>query len=553
MNGHRPAAFGRHRFTPLIPIATVVLFFVLNAILTIERWFGSTHILLAIFPALETVLIAALLVLPVPLVIPVLLSAVIAGFSLPETLFRFYYDRPFSIATDIGMVRNAMELLRADGSAVPPWVVLPVVAAVIAGIALIMTIILLPLRRSFRDGGPRPVTALLLAMTVLVGVSACGGVDVISSRPVWTALQPPPTAAVRQIARSEREPSPAQQQQYTFPGLQDRDILTFLVEAYGHTSFSRPELFQETQPYLDELAAALRNQGYHLVSGFLEAPVSGGFSWLAESTLLTGQLVNRQAVYQQLQEIPDLWTLPRMLHQGGYYTLAVKPGSTVGSWPEGWEVFGFERSLVAHDGDFNYRGPLFSFVPVTDQHAIWTAHQHLLEVRAPGSVAADRPLHVHYQLVSSHAPFNLVPPYFPDWTILGDGTIYRQRAEEILRFNNTWTTWDEIDQGYIAATGYTLRTIAGYIDKYLHRELLPDEPDNHPLVIIMGDHQPQRPVRLPEDPWSVPVHIATTDRWLRDRLLADRFTEGMVPREPAPHRHMMDFYPFLAEVFSAPR
>jgi hypothetical protein len=196
---------------------------------------------------------------------------------------------------------------------------------------------------------------------------------------------------------------------------------------------------------------------------------------------------------------------------------------------------------VAHDGDFAYRGPGFSYVAITDQYAIWSGHEYITGALAPGGAAVDRPLLAYYQLVSSHTPFNRIPPVIESWDALGDGTVYRERSAETLLFDNTWSGGTEMIEGYSAAISYVLRSITKYID-----ELMVHERD--PIIVIFGDHQAQRPIRENDAHPSVPIHVAARDGEIIAAFLERGFEEGLSSSEAPPHRDMSDFFPLFMEI-----
>jgi hypothetical protein len=230
-----------------------------------------------------------------------------------------------------------------------------------------------------------------------------------------------------------------------------------------------------------------------------------------------------------------------VLHEGGYYTFTVRPGTVHSSWPEAWELYRFEEALVAHDGDFKYVGPWFSYVPVTDQYAIWTGHKRIEELTAPGGAAADTPLLAYYQLVSSHTPFNKIPPIIEDWEELGNGDVYNRRSDEIQRFDNSWTGGTELVEGYVAAQNYTFEVITKYIDELMDHE-------RSPIVIAFGDHQAQRPIRSPNAALSVPIHVASRDPGVLALFEERGFQRGMRSTAPPPHMDMSDFFRMFTEL-----
>ncbi|MFP4151763.1 MAG: hypothetical protein ACLFR8_06760 [Alkalispirochaeta sp.] len=329
---------------------------------------------------------------------------------------------------------------------------------------------------------------------------------------------------------------------YRFPGIKDRDIYLFALEAYGYATFSRDQLAQMVAPARNRFVDALTEKGYEIRSAYLLSPVAGGFSWLAEATLLTGQWIDSQNAFLQLYEAP-LPTLSSVLHEGGYYTLSLKPGTVHGSWPEGWDIFRFEESLVAHDGDFNYVGPWFSYVAITDQFTLWTAHNRIQELIAPGGAAEERPVLAYYQLVSSHTPFNKIPPFIESWDALGDGSVYNDRADEIRYFDNDWGGGTEMDEGYSTAISYVFESLAAYIEEYL-------DESREPIIIVFGDHQAQRPIREQDAHLSVPIHVASTDPEILARFEAEGFRPGIDGGQRPPHPRMSSFFPSFLRIIA---
>lgn len=184
-------------------------------------------------------------------------------------------------------------------------------------------------------------------------------------------------------------------------------------------------------------------------------------------------------------------------------------------------------------------GPWFSYVPVTDQFAIWTGEKRIRELTQPGGPASGRPVLAYFQLVSSHTPFNKIPPLIEDWDQLGNGDIYTQRAAEIRLFDNTWTGGTQLDEGYVAALGYVFDVLSDYVDRVMDRS-------RSPVIIVFGDHQPQRPIRSRDAVLSVPIHVASRDPEIL-RLFAEQgFEPGMVGSQQPPHAAMDTFFPMFS-------
>jgi len=483
------------------------------------------------------------------------------GFAATEAGIQYIYARPFTPRADIPMIRSLIQLTGGP-IGLPADLLVPVVMAVIAALLVAVGALWMWSVRWVSERVPAPTAGLtvlagiVLLTAVVAGVAPDSGpaAATISRRAVtaWFddgSLQPrrvagldsPPSPgsspdASPATTTAERVPTP----DYTFPGIRDRDIYFFAIEAYGYATVSQPEIFQALAPDRERLQEVLTANDYHVASSYLRSPVAGGFSWLAEATFLTGQWITSQKAFEDLYEA-DLPSLTSFLYDGGYHTFSVRPGTVHGSWPEGWDLFRFEESLVAHDGDFDYTGPWFSYVAITDQYALWQAHQYLTAAIDPAGVAANRPVAAYYQLVSSHTPFNRIPPMIQEWESLGDGAIYEERWDEVLTFDNSWSGGTELIEGYSAAISYSLRAITKYVDEQLHHR-------RDPIIIIFGDHQAQRPIREQDAHLSVPIHIASRDADIVDRFRAHGFQHGLVSEEAPPHRDMSDFFPLFTAI-----
>ncbi len=559
-------------------VCLFLTFLGMNATMTIHRWLGGDGWWFILTPAVETLVLAGIL-----LAIPRLSRRktgrvlTLAGFvygllvihSTAEYLVQLIYGRPFLPQADIPMIRGVLLLLFGQigslAAIMTPFTVLIILSIfgamgtgilylglrtvrnldtkiplIILAIPLILlflvirppTILTLTMASSIAQGRPVQFEDVLLGspgFTGNPGITGTGGMP--GSAPPQDGAPPDPDKATH-----DTHDTP----QYTFPGILDRDIYVFVIEAYGYAAHSREDLYTQLEPDFQRLTAALTYAGNGVVSNYLLSPVAGGFSWLAEATFLTGQWINTQPVFLQLYDSP-VSTLTGFLYDGGYYTFSVKPGTVHGSWPEGWELFRFKESMVAYDGDFQFRGPWFSYVPITDQFAIHAAHQRLEQLRAPGEEAQDRPVFTYYQLVSSHTPFNRIPPYLENWDDLGDGSIYHELSDQILTFNNTWTGGSQLDEGFVASLSYVFTVISEYIDHFM-------DHDNHPIIIIFGDHQPQRPIREQNAHLSVPIHIASRDPAILQHFRNAGYADGLKGDQPPPHPRMTEFFPLFVQI-----
>ncbi len=568
----RPSALAQS-----LGIAFAVLF-ALNALLSLYVWAPEGAAWRLIVPVVET-LAALWLVLVVGRIgsrprrrLGLLLSGavvgILSGFSAAEAFFRYFFARSFAPRTDIGMIRGGLLLLLGDigplADVLTPVTIVAIFALLVAAGWGITTGVGAALNRC-----RAPAAALAVLTVVALPAMLAVGLPPSLARITTVAWFEDDRLELvdLELAGSPAEDRPGGEagaetdgdapggvapdgvaepvETYAFPGIADRDIYIFAVEAYGYATVARPELAAQVEPYRDRLRDALASQGYGVRTGYLRSPVAGGYSWLAEATLLTGQWIDSQEKFLQLYDLRPP-SLPRMLHEGGYYTFTARPGTVHGSWPEGWELYRFEEAIVAHDGDFGYVGPWFSYVPVTDQYAIWSAHRRIRELTAPGGAAESRPLLAHYQLVSSHTPFNRIPPVIRPWEDLGDGEVYNERSDEIELFDNTWTGGTELEEGYVASIAYVFTVLTDYVGSVM-------DHSRDPIIVVLGDHQPQRPIRSPRAALSVPVHVASRDPGVL-RLFEERgYEHGMTSDEPPPHPPMSSFFPMFAEITATQR
>lgn len=289
-------------------------------------------------------------------------------------------------------------------------------------------------------------------------------------------------------------------------------ILLFIVESYGRVMFDDPE-FERYQRQAEDMDRALAKAGYHIRSKYLEAPVFGGSSWMADATLLCGVRVHDQRRYESLYA-SNISCLPKLLNDAGYRTVMAAANSTYHE-ERFDQLFPFDR-LYFRD-DFQYKGPRFTWSYMPDQYVIQFVHDREIEKRA------DEPLFVTYVLTSSHHPWNRIPPYVNDWDKLGDGSVFHKMPAR--RFNNGFVSGHQFKRAFGASIEYVMRSVGEYIERL---------PDQNTLIIVLGDHQPRKPiVDMDTGSWGVPIHILSRDPALVDRFEALDYTPGITPERPA--------------------
>jgi hypothetical protein len=300
----------------------------------------------------------------------------------------------------------------------------------------------------------------------------------------------------------------------------------FFVESYGHTIFDNARHFPLIKSDLSHIETDLAAAGYDVLSNFVSSPTYGGASWLAHATFSTGVHTNNQMRYNILMT-STVKTLARYFNAAGYRTIRAMPG-TQWPWPQG-EFYGYQAKYYAWN--FDYRGPMYGWSTMPDQYVIDFIRRRELET-------STQPVFVEFNLISSHVPFHLQPPYIEDWSLIGDGAIYHEM--EMITFPITWPDLNNAAEGYVAAIRYDLKVITEFIKRYVK---------DRALVIILGDHQPNVQLTGKNHVWAVPVHIISRDADLLSPFKGRGFIPGLVPNQTT-HRGMENLTFEILEDFS---
>jgi hypothetical protein len=313
-------------------------------------------------------------------------------------------------------------------------------------------------------------------------------------------------------------------------GLNGSDVYLVFVESYGAVTFDSQVFFAALALSRSMFNAAVRETGRQVVSAFVESPTFGGSSWLAHLSLLSGIGVrdhaSAQALITQRRE-----TLGTTFARAGYRTVALMPGMRQ-AWPEG--AFYRYDAIYGYD-DLAYEGPYFGWWTIPDQYAL--AKLDALE----GPRSSRGPLLAVFPTSTTHAPFGPVAPYQPDWSKVLTADAYDPvEIESIVAYT---PDWNNLAADYAHATAYAFTTFAGYLREHAADEF---------VMILIGDHQPAAAVAGKDAPWTVPVHIVTSQAHIIDRLLAQGFRRGMTPARPS-LGEMHELVPILLSGFAQPR
>ncbi|OHX07330.1 sulfatase [Micromonospora sp. WMMB235] len=479
-------------------------------------------------PVEGLVAVALLLVLParprrvVATILGALLGLVLV-LKVADLGFSLVLDRPFDLIADWTFLGAGAEFLSESyGPAAEVGAVALAVVAVLA-VPLLVTLSARRLARvvaGHRMVSARATTALAAAWVVcaVLGAQIVPGVPVAAdtvaaglydrARQVRAGLNDQETLNT-QLAGDPFQNVPGDE---LLTALRGKDVLFTFVESYGRVALEDPGLAPEVDAVLDEGTRQLRAAGYGSRSAFLTSSTTGGGSWLAHATLMSGIRADNQLRYTNLVRSDHL-TLNGAFKRAGWRTTLVMPALTR-AWPE---ADFFSPDQVYGVKELGYRGPLFSFSSPPDQYTLSTFQRR---ERGPGHA----PVMAEIPLLSSHIPWTPVPPLV-DWDDVGDGSVYKgtaraDRAKEGTR------------EAYRQSVVYTLRTLISYVQRY---------GDENLVLVFLGDHQPARAVTGEGAGKDVPITVVAKDPAVLDRIAGWGWQDGLNPDPQAPVWPMESF------------
>jgi hypothetical protein len=444
-------------------------------------------------------------------------------------------------------------------------VISPTTLAVLLGVAGLAWLTARLVRRLLRQASQlvaparRRHTAVLAALfwSVALGLSALPRSSAAAPRVGWlTPLLIANLHASRDVyerVQSDSHSSP--HARFAALTLHDKpDVLLFIVESYGRLLSVDPGTRDTHRALLSTLTHELARTGWHAASAFSTSTVSGGRSWIAEGTMLMGLPIRYESVFQHLIALrPSPPSLVGFLRQRGYYTTLLAPADR--NRPGAYVVnrYGFSE-LLTHDG-LAYRGRPMGWGIVPDQYSLAIAEQRvLLPARA-----RKQPVFLDFHMVTSHAPWAVVPPLYDDPSYVaahdearqehgsGAGTVLTRLARYDHKAERRFVDFEHFDQtlrdGYQATVHYDLKVIAAYLARRA----------DDAVVILIGDHQP--PVLSRSDQsFDSPVHLLSRDPQRLQTALARGFVPGLwleAARAPAMSHDAL--FSLLVETLAAGR
>lgn len=459
-----------------------------------EAWLAPALVMLAPrawTPSLRVVL-AALLAL-----------AVVAGGF--DGLLRSVLSRPLNVFLDILMLEAGFHLIDGSMGRAAAVAASALVALVAVGLGWLVWRLLPP--------GPtraRPVLIVLIA-AVLLCLPGPGSrwpgiepviVTLINEQAI--ALEDS-LAARRNLVVAERSPAFRAQ---ALPGLAGRDVYIVLIESYGIDALYQDRYAQTVQPVLDQWQQALSSAGFEIASGQLKAPIRGGQSWLAQTTVLSGLALDNQLWYRMLLD-RDIDLLTDDFRASGHASVKVSP-AIIMDWPEG-EQLGFDELHTAKN--MAYRGPALGWVTMPDQYSLF----HFSERIRP---RFERSIFAQIALISSHWPWTPVIEPIADWSTIGQGEVFERWRDAGESPLSLWLEPERMRQHYVDSLVYSLEVTFDWARHYL-----PDDA----LLIVLGDHQPASIITGRDASAAVPVHVISADSGLLDPFMQRGFAPGMTP------------------------
>jgi hypothetical protein len=449
-----------------------------------------------------------------------------------DTGFDVVLYRPFDLVLDWPLLAPGVDYVAVTvGEAAAIGTVVVVVLLVLAVVAL-ATLAVLRLSRvaaRHRLASTRAFVVLAVAWTVCAapGLHLAPGVPVASAsaavfardhvRQVRASLRDQQDFAVESAVDAFRD-VPGEE---LLTALRGKDVVIAFVESYGRVVVEHPDLAPGVGAVLDDGTRRLREAGYGSRSGFLTSPTTGGGSWLAQTTLLSGLWVDNQQRYRSTVA-SDRLTLNDAFRRADWRSVGVVPGITQ-AWPES-EFFGYDPAYTAND--LGYRGPRFSYATMPDQYTL-SAFQRL-ERADPGHA----PVMATIPLLTSHAPWAPLPRAL-DWDDVGDGSVYHtmpsgnDAPQAIFGRDPAVVRAD-----YGRSVEYSLNTLVSYVETHGGDDL---------VLVFLGDHQPNQLVTGEGASRDVPISIVARDPAVLDRVAGWGWEDGLKPGPRAPVRPMSTF------------
>ncbi|KUN06306.1 sulfatase [Streptomyces yokosukanensis] len=439
--------------------------------------------------------------------------------------------RPFDPVLDWGLLGSAADYLRETSGRAGELAALagaPLLAIAVLALTAGATVRLTALMARHRARAVRVVLVLSTAwITCVVLGLRSGGVpvastldaDLLGTRVEQVRLSLADARLFRREAAVDAFAHTPPGQLLT--GLRGKDVLFTFIESYGRSAIEDPAMAPRIDAVLKRSTETLAAAGFRARSGWLRSPVTGGGSWLAHSTFLSGLWINNQQRFRTLTSSDRTTLTGSFRRSGAWRTAGIVPGVLV-AWPEG-RFFGLDHIYDGHHLD--YHGPDFGWSQAPDQFALETFQRREFGRRGRG------PLMAEIILTSSHYPWAPVP-HLVDWAALGDGSVFQQVRRGGSTEKEVWGNPESVRAAYRTSIEYSLNSLVGFLRRY---------GNENTVLVFLGDHQPVPTVTANSPRKDVPVTLVAHDPKVLDRISGWGWTEGLKPASNAPIWAMNSF------------
>ena len=451
--------------------------------------------------------------------------------ALADAGVRAALSRPFNLVMDWRLLAPAHGLLTRNAGA---WAFAIEIGIGFALLAFVVALaFLLRSAASLSPSQKRIAAAGSLALLLIAAIGFPRTAPLAAAAAMQTQRAVATLHELRTFARTlDIDPLAGIADADLFSDLAGVDVIVAFVESYGADVLDDPRYAPLIRGELGNWSARFAEAGLASASARFVSPVQGGQSWLAQTTLLSGQWIDSPLRYSLITNRQEPGMLPRDFARAGHASIAVRPANTL-AWPEAG-AFGYQRIIDAAAS--GYRGPALNWITMPDQYT-W---DHLQRTQR-GS--AQAPHYLDVALISSHAPWTPVLPVITDWNRIGDGSIFSEWADADEKPDQLWRNPDRVREHYAQALRYSLAVIGAYAQRHV---------DDHTLLIVLGDH-PAAPIITGVERHAVPMHVISRNAALVQRFVDAGFTSGNLPPELAQAPQLSDFRSWFADSFSRSR
>jgi hypothetical protein len=433
-------------------------------------------------------------------------------------------ERPFDLLSDWPLISDGASALRSSVGRADALTAEITASVLVIALPPLMTLAVLRLSRLMAQRRSRATRATVVAATAwmvcaAIGLQICGlpfastttaalvGNKVRQVRADLNNRQ----AFAKRIAQDRYGSIPPDQ---LLTALRGKDVIFTFIESYGRGAVEDPGMAPGVDAVLDAGTAQLRSAGYSSESAWLTSPTFGGGSWLAHSTLMSGQWITGQQRYNQITSSDEMSLPDAFRRTGAWRTVGIMPGVTR-AWPEA-KYYGLDHVYDSHH--LGYAGPTFGWSTMPDQYVL-SAFQRL-EHGVPGS----KPLMSEIILTSSHEPWAPIPTMV-DEDRIGDGTVYNAIKAAGKQPGEVWRELSRIRTEYARSVEYSLNSLLSFVEKHGNKNT---------VLVFLGDHQPASVVSGDHASHDVPIAIVAHDPDVLKRISGWGWQEGLKPGPQAP-------------------